>query len=109
MEAQLPQRTIVRLQAERLSRGRWGRAFKRLLEVKGIERGETGPKAVGSISETISGIARTVGVDDRTARNRPRQADQFKGLSGLDQASVRNGEKTIGKVETENQGACRTP
>ncbi len=56
----------------------WGLAFKKLLEVRGVERGKG--KRNDRTCETVSQVAGELGVDRRTAHNRMKAADVYEQL-----------------------------
>jgi len=61
----------------------WGQAFKRLLEAKGVKRGRGGDRrSKETVSvDTAKQLAADLGVDDRTARNRMKAADEYEAAS----------------------------
>jgi N6-adenosine-specific RNA methylase IME4/ParB-like chromosome segregation protein Spo0J len=69
----------------------WGLGFKMLLETKGVERGQ-GKRNDKKTSETVSEVAGDLGVEERTARNRLRQADAFEALPTKQRKAVQAGE-----------------
>ena len=67
---------------------RWGRAFKQLLEVRGVKRGKGGDrKSTATVAvDTVAETAGELGVSDRTARHRLALADVFEAeLSAAEQ------------------------
>ena len=57
----------------------WGAAFARLLECRGIKRGQ-GARNDNGTSDTVSEVAAEFGVNERTARRRLREADYYAAL-----------------------------
>ncbi len=88
---------MLNLARRHLETWQWGKAFLGLLEDKGVKRGQdsSAAKRHDSESETVSDLAASLGVDDRTARNRMNQADAFDALPKREQAAIRTGEKTL--------------
>ena len=74
----------------------WGGLFKRLLEERGVERGQaSSEQKKREQSETVSDVSRELGVDDRTARNRMKAHDDYEKLPAKDKAAVKNRKTTI--------------
>lgn len=98
---------MLNLARRHLEPWQWGRAFKKLLEVKGIKtgRGKGNPHAKESKTETVSVLATSLGVDDRTARNRMRAATEFETLPKADQKAVIEKKKTISQAKREKKKA----
>ncbi len=88
----------------------WGMAFKMLLEERGVKRGKPGPKLPKSTdAETVSAsvnigdVAAELGVDDRTARNRMKAADDYESLTASEKKAIDSKETTITKVKAERR------
>ncbi len=77
---------------------RWGQAFSMLMKERGIET-RTGPKgkAAADITATVAEIAKELGVSDRTARHRVKQADDYEALPTKRREAIDKGETTLGK------------
>jgi N6-adenosine-specific RNA methylase IME4 len=88
---------VIKLNLARrhLAAYQWGEAFKLLLAEEGVERGKTGPKPASGIPDTMSEIAKAVGVNERTARRRMKQADEYEALPKKKKAEVDSGEKSV--------------
>ena len=72
----------------------WGQAFKRLLENKGVKRGQ-GVRNDKTTSDTVSEVASDLGVNERTAYRRMVAADEFNALPKPVQAEVAAQEKPL--------------
>jgi hypothetical protein len=77
---------------------RWGQAFKLLLEERGVHT-TRGPKPGGAISATVAEIADELGVPERTARHRVRQAEQYEALPAPLKAEVDAGGLTVPQAQ----------
>ena len=87
---------------------RWGLAFQKLLEEKGVHA-ERGPKPDGSISLTVSEIAAEVGVPASTARRRVAVAKKYDALPEKQKEAVDSGKKTVHKAHREEQRRRTAP
>ena len=80
----------------------WGRAFKLLLEGRGVKTGQGSSAAKRhSQSDTVSEVAAELGVEERTARRRVRQADVYESLPAKARKAIERGEKTLVQVKRE--------
>jgi N6-adenosine-specific RNA methylase IME4 len=79
---------------------RWGQAFKKLLEARGVHTAR-GPKPKEAISATVAEIASEMGVPYRTARHRMCQAEQYDSLPEHLKDDVDNNTKTLHKAARE--------
>ena len=85
---------------------RWGQLFRKLLKVRGVER-KPGPKD----ADTVSAIAKQVGVDPRTARRRVASADKYDKLPDNQKKAVDEGgtstEKAYKKMKVKEREAAK--
>ena len=83
----------------------WGQAFKQLLEEEGVRRGKGGDRrSTETVSvDTVKGLAADLGVDERTARNRLKAADDYEALSESDREHVHERSTTITQTVREKK------
>ncbi len=79
----------------------WGQAFKKLLEVRGVKLGRGANQ--GNFRQELPKVCEEVGVPERTARHRMRQAEQYEQLGPDEKKAVDLGEKTPGKALKERK------
>lgn len=81
---------------------RWGLAFRMLLEIRGVKRGQASSATKGhSQSDTVSDSAEEVGIDPRTARRRVAQADSYDKLPVKQRKAVDKGKITLREARRE--------
>jgi N6-adenosine-specific RNA methylase IME4 len=73
---------------------RWGRAFKRLLEERGVKTGQ-GSRNDMTTSATVAEVAAELGAPLRTAERRLAQARKYDALPVEEKAAVDAGEKSV--------------
>lgn len=71
---------MLNLARRHLEPYQWGLMFKKYLAAKGVKRGSGGDRTGKKQTVTVSVCAKECGVDDRTARRRLAQADQYEAL-----------------------------
>jgi 16S rRNA G966 N2-methylase RsmD len=85
---------------------RWGRAFKQLLQERGVQTGQ-GSRNDTATSATVAEVAAELGVPERTARYRVRQAEQYEALAPAWQERVRSGELKVSQAKTGERRESR--
>jgi N6-adenosine-specific RNA methylase IME4/ParB-like chromosome segregation protein Spo0J len=82
---------------------RWGRAFKRLLEERGVTPGRGGDRrSTATVAvDTVADIAAELGVPERTARHRVQQAEQYDALPAEEKSAVDAGEKSVREAQRD--------
>ncbi len=75
----------------------WGLIFKRMLEERGLKRGQ-GARNDQETSATIAEVAKEVGVSERTARHRVALADSYEALPEQEQEAVSTGKKSFSEA-----------
>ena len=73
---------------------RWGQAFAKLLDIRGVRRGQ-GVRNDESTSATVAEVASQVGVSERTARHRLKLLDSLESLPLRERKKVEQGDKTL--------------
>lgn len=97
---------MVNLARRHLDPIRWGQAFQRLLETRGISTGR-GSRNDKQTSATVAEVAEDLGVPERTARHRLAQAKAFEELQPSEQGDVRSGDKTLSQIRREQKEGLR--
>lgn len=94
---------IIKLNLARrhLDPWKWGEAFKKLLADRGVRSGTQGQQKAKT--DTVSVIAEELGVNERTARRRMRQAEQYERLKPEERIEVDVGRKSPSKVLKERK------
>ena len=68
----------------------WGKAFKKLLELKGVKRGRGGDRKSTATTavDTVESVAAEVGVKKRTAERNLKLSDDYDSLPKSEQKKV---------------------
>jgi N6-adenosine-specific RNA methylase IME4 len=74
---------------------RWGKAFRLLLDERGVRRGQGRQKAQQEKTATIAVLAAEVGVSARTARHRVKLAQDFDALPAAEKKKVLEKRTTV--------------
>lgn len=85
---------------------RWGGLFKELLDARGVERGTKHNRHTPR-ADTVSVLAASLGVDERTARRRMVAHDVYESAQEPDREAIDAGEKTVTQVMRERKEAYR--
>ena len=81
---------------------KWGAAFKKLLEVRGVSTGR-GANQGKDFRQQLPKVAQELGVPERTARHRMRQAEQYEELAPEEREKVDRHEATPAKALKERK------
>lgn len=83
----------------------WGKAFKLLLEAKGVKRGKGGDrKSTATVAvDTVQQLSKETGVSERTARHRMAAADAYDKLPAKQKQAVDARKTTVAKAKRRTQ------